>query len=227
VGASALISHLNHTAAIEHRLPPSVALAIGVLAAAVAILPTFWAASQYLHVIAHEGGHAIMGSALGHRVSSVSMNAKGTGLTRTAGAGGLRIFLTSFFGYLASSTFGVGAAKLTSMGHSTAVLWLFILGLAILLLVAQGFFARFCIVVAGVLLFLTVRYTHIGTQLAIVYGITWFLLISGVTVSVKHWKNNGDAANLKQQTHLPRVLWSTLWLAGCVAALVYGASLLV
>jgi disulfide bond formation protein DsbB len=92
--------------------------------------------------------------------------------------------------------------------------------------VAQGFFARFCIAVAGVLLFLAARYATIGAQLAIVYGITWFLLISGVVVSVKHWKTSGDAANLKNQTHLPRVLWSALWLLGCTAALVYGAGLL-
>ncbi|HEY2576452.1 MAG TPA: M50 family metallopeptidase [Streptosporangiaceae bacterium] len=212
---------------MQHRLPASVALAIGLLAAAAALMPALWVASQHLHVMAHEGGHAFMGSALGHRVSSVSMNVKGTGLTMTAGTGGLRIFLTSFSGYLASSAFGVGAAKLISMGHGVAVLWLLILGLAILLLVAQGLFARFCIACAGVLLFLAARYTTPGAQLAIVYGVTWFLLISGVTVSVKHWKTSGDAANLKKQTHLPRVLWSMLWLIGCVAALVYGAGLLV
>lgn len=219
--------HLNHVGLIQHRLPASVSLAIGLLAAAAAVMPALWAASQHLHVIAHEGGHALMGSAMGHRVSGVSMNVKGTGVTRTIGAGGLRIFLTSFFGYLAASAAGVGAAKLISLGHSVAVLWLLILGLAILLLVAQGFFAWFCIACAGVLLFLTARYTAIGAQLAIVYGITWFLLISGVTVSVKHWKTSGDAANLRKQTHLPRVLWSVLWLIGCVTALVYGAGLLV
>lgn len=236
MGASALcficrtstlrLRHLHQTEAL-HRLPASVALAIGLLAAAVSLTPVLWAASRHLHVIAHEGGHAVMGSAVGHRVASMTMNVKGTGLTTTVGTGGLQIFLTSFFGYLAPSAFGVGAAKLISMGDSAAVLWLFILGLAILLLVAQGFFARFCIICAGGLLFLATRYTTIGAQMAIVYGITWFLLISGVAVSVRHWKTSGDAANLKKQTHLPRVLWSTLWLIGCAAALVYGAGLLV
>jgi peptidase M50B-like protein len=224
--ASALVGHLHQAGLAEHRLPASVALAIGLLAAAAALIPALWAASQHLHVIAHEGGHAFMGSAMGHRVSSVSMKVKGEGLTTTVGAGGLRVFLTSFFGYLASSAFGVGAAKLISTGHSVAVLWLLILGLAIMLLVAGGFFARFCIGCAGVLLFLTAQYTSVGTQMAIVYGITWFLLVSGVSVAVKHWKTSGDAANLKKQTHLPRVLWSTLWLIGCATALIYGAGLL-
>jgi hypothetical protein len=227
MGASALVHQLTHPGLAQHRLPASVALAIGLLAAAVALMPALWAASQHLYTIAHEGGHAFMGSAMGHRVSSVSMNVKGEGLTQTLGAGRLRILLTSFFGYLASSAVGAGAAKLISAGHSVAVLWLFILGLAILLLVAQGFFARFVIAGAGVLLFLAARYAALGAQMAIVYGITWFLLISGVAVSVKHWKTSGDAANLKNQTHLPRVLWSALWLIGCVAALVYGTGLLV
>lgn len=227
MGASALVHQLNQPALVHNKLPPSVALAIGLLAAAVALMPALWAISQHLHVIAHEGGHAFMGSALGHRVASVSMSVKGTGLTQTVGSGGLRLFLTAFFGYLASSAFGAGAAKLISMGHGTAVLWLFILGLAILLLVSQGYFARFCIAAAGVLLFLAARYTSLGAQLAIAYGVTWFLLVSGVAVSVRHWKTSGDAANLKKQTHLPRVLWSALWFSGCVAALVYGAGLLV
>lgn len=227
MGASAPVHHLHQPGLPGHLLPASVSLAIGLLAAAGALMPALWLASRHVYTIAHEGGHAFMGSALGRRVLSVSMNVKGEGLTATGPAGGLRVLLTSFFGYLAASAFGVGAAKLISMGHSVAVLWLFILGLAILLLVAQGFFARFCIAVAGVLLFLAARYTATGAQMAIVYGITWFLLVSGVAVSVRHWKHSGDAANLKNQTHLPRVLWSALWLIGCVAALVYGAGLLI
>lgn len=227
MGASALVRHLNQSGLAPHRLPASVALAIGLLAAGATLVPALWVASQHLYTVAHEGGHAFMGSAVGRRVLSVSMNTKGEGLTATSGAGGLRVLVTSFSGYLAASAFGVGAAKLISLGHSVAVLWLFILGLAILLLVAQGLFARFVIACAGVLLFLAARYATLGAQMAIVYGITWFLLISGVAVSVKHWKSSGDAANLKKQTHLPRVLWSALWLIGCVAALVYGVGLLV
>jgi hypothetical protein len=224
--ASALVHHLNQ-AGLADRLPASVSLAIGLLAAGLTLVPVLWLASRHMYTIAHEGGHAFMGSAMGRRVTSVSMNMKGEGVTKTSGAGAVRVLLTSFFGYLASSAFGVGAAKLISMGNSVAVLWLLVLGLALLLLVADGYFARFCIAGAAVLLFLAARYAALGAQLAIVYGVTWFLLVSGVAVSIRHWKTSGDAKNLKDQTHLPRVLWSLLWLIGCAAALIYGARLLV
>src|SRR5690242_12065019 len=78
--ASALVRHLNQPGLAQHRLPASVALAIGLLAAGATLVPALWVASQHLYTVAHEGGHAFVGSAVGRRVLSVSMNAKGEGL---------------------------------------------------------------------------------------------------------------------------------------------------
>ncbi len=212
--------------AVQAHLPGPVVILIG-LAAAAATLPAAWAYSQYLYVIAHEGGHAFMGSLMGRRITSVTMKRDGTGLTISQGKPGIGGFLFQFFGYLGPSAFGVGAAKLIQLGHIVAVLWLFLLALLVLLFAARGFVAWLCISCTGAGLFLIAQFTLAGVQVAAAYGITWFLLISGVAIVLRHGKAAGDASLLRTSTHLPEGLWPLLWFAGSTAALITGAVLLI
>jgi len=53
------------------------------------------------------------------------------------------------------------------------------------------------------------------------------LLLSGLRMVVEHGPGAGDADKLAETTHVPRVLWSGLWLVGTTVALVLGGSLLV
>lgn len=227
MGVPSLHYELRQIGALQGRLPGPVTVLIGLAAAVVVLVPAAWAASRYLYTIAHEGGHALMGAAMGHRITSVTMGRDGSGLTKSVGPPGLAVFLFQFFGYLAPSALGLGAAKLIEVGHIIAVLWLLLLALAALLVAARGSLARTCIVCTGVLLYLAARYALLGAQVAIAYGITWFLLISGVAMVLKHWRAGGDRDLLSSTTHLPRGLWSPLWFIGSVVALLAGASLLV
>ena len=225
VGAPSLHDDLQQIAAVQGRLPAPVALLIG-LAAAMVSLPPLWLTSRYLYTMAHEGGHAFMASVAGLRVTSVTMKRNGDGLTEAAGKG-FGVFLFQFFGYLGPSALGAGAAKLIEVGHIVAVLWLLLLALGVLLLSARGFVAWMSIIGSGYLLYCIARYATLGTKVFSAYALTWFLLISGVVVVLKHWRTGGDRALLKETTHLPMGLWPPLWLLGSIAALLAGGTWLV
>jgi len=228
MAAPSLQDDLREIAALQGRLPGPVVILIGATAAAVVFFPAVWAGSRYLYTIAHEGGHALMGSAMGHKINSVTMERNGNGLTKATGPPGLGVFFYQFFGFLAPSAIGLGAAKLIEVGHIVAVLWLLLLALAALLVIARGYVAWTCIICAGLLLFLTARYASFAAQIVVAYALTWFLLISGVAAVLRTWRvPGGDSDLLRSTTHLPRGLWPPLWLLGTVLALVAGASLLV
>jgi hypothetical protein len=227
VGAPSLQQDLEQITAVQARLPASVVVLIGLAAATVVLLPPLWVASKYLYTMAHEGGHAFMGSLVGLRITDVTMESNGNGLTNAIGQRGLGVVLFQFFGYLAPGALGVGTAKLIQVGHIVAVLWLLLLALAVLLLSARGVVAWTCIIGAGFLLYGIARYSTLGTKVFTAYVLTWFLLISGVVVVLRQWRNEGDRALLKTSTGLPKWFWPPLWLIGSIAALFIGGRLLV
>jgi xanthine/uracil/vitamin C permease (AzgA family) len=73
---------------------------------------------------------------------------------------------------------------------------------------------------------LIARYSTAGVEIAVTYGIAWFMLLSGIRKVLEHRWNASDAANLRDFTHLPRVLWALLWLVCTVGALAVGGRLL-
>jgi Peptidase M50B-like len=223
--------HLHHNldqiGLLQNRLSVPVVLLIGLAAGVTALVPGMWTGSKYLNTIAHEGGHAFMGGLVGLQIISVTMKRDGSGLTKSKGPKGLGVFFFQFFGYLAPSALGVGTAKLIQLHHIVAVLWLLLLGLALLFVVSRGF-AMLCIICTGFLLFLVAWYASLGVQVAIAYGISWFLLISGTAIAIRHWQaKEGDGKLLRSWIPLPQILWSLLWFIGCGVALLFGATLLV
>ena len=112
------------------------------------------------------------------------------------------------------------------------VLWLALLALAILLPVLRNSFGVVSVVLTGAVLYLVARYTVIGTQIAVAYGIAWFLLLSGVRDVLElrrlleYRPDENDAATLKALTFMPRGFWSSAWLVATLAAVVVGGSLL-
>lgn len=157
----------------------------------------------------------------------VFVHADNSGSTYTWGPRGLRRVLVSFSGYLGPSAFGVAAARLISAGHGIAVLWITIILLGLLMVMILRSFGALSIPAVIALLVLILHGGHARTELITAYAITWLLLLSGFRTAVEHGADAGDAYNLNEFTHLPRQLWSLLWLAGTLAALLYGGKLLV
>jgi hypothetical protein len=221
--------HLPHALA---PLPAPAVIGIGLAVLVIVLSNQAWAIALHLGVVAHEGAHALVGWGAGRKVVSMEVTPDGhgslSGKTVTAGRGqGFGIVLTAFAGYIGPSAFGLGAAKLIAMGHIEAVLWLAVTGLAGLLLFTRNVRGLVSVLVAGALLVLVLRRGGPGAQAVTAYALTWFLLVSGVRMTLMHGSSAGDAASLKEMTHVPRLLWFAVWLAGTLGALAAGGHLLV
>lgn len=210
-------------------LPGGEAALVGLAALVVVILPFGWALVDQFNAMAHEGAHAVVGSIMGFGIKSVKLDGESNGVTAYVHAPdtGPRRTLTRFVGYLGPSGFGLCAAKLIETGHAVAALWIAIMLLVLLLFLIRKSFAIISVPAAIALLALVVRDAHDGVEEVVVYGMTWLLLLSGVRVAVAHGSNAGDAANLSRTTHIPRLIWALLWMAGTLLAVVIGGKWLV
>ena len=208
-------------------LPGGDAALIGVAALAVVMLPILWPLAMHLNVIAHEGAHTLAGAMLGFTIAGVVLDEE-TGLTELGEfTVGVRWVLAGFIGYLGPSAFGLVAAKLIETGRVLTVLWLAILLLVLLLFLVRKSAGIISVPIAIALLAYVTRNAHAWLEQVAVYGITWLLLLSGLRVAVEHNVNAGDAWNLSSVTHIPRLIWALLWIAGALIAVVVGGKWMV
>jgi Peptidase M50B-like len=219
-----MLSRIGETQA---PLPGAAALLIGLAALATVGIQGIWLLLQHANTIAHEGAHAIAASAVGRKVRGVTLSKNGDGLTTVDSGGAAGNILFYVVGYLGPSVFGLGAAKLIKDGHSIAVLWLALFLLILLLVVLHKAFSYLPVLVVAGLIYLIVRYGSVGANTAAAYGVTWFLLLSGVRKVIDHGSRAADAGKLLEITRLWRWTWVWLWLAGSITALVVGGILLV
>lgn len=218
---------LSRIAQTQAPLPAPVVVVIGLAALAAVGVQEIWLLARHVNTIAHEGAHAITGSAIGQRIRGVKLEPNATGATATSGGTPAGNATVGFVGYLGPSAFGLGAAKLIELGHSAAVLWLTLLLLILLLLVLRSVFSFVSVLVIGGLLYLIARYGSIGADSVTAYAVAWFLLLSGVRVVFDDGINAADAGNLAKLTHTRPGCWVWLWLIGSVLALALGGILMV
>jgi hypothetical protein len=217
---------LDQIGQTQAALPTSLVVLLGLAVFAVIMLPT-WLLVQHVTTMAHEGAHALAGWAFGGKVKSVTMQPDGSGLTTTSFTRNAGRLVSVFAGYIGPSAFGLAAAKLISIGHIVAVLWLVLLLLAALLITVRNFFALCVVVVTGYLLYVSARYASVAMQTVVAYVITWFLLLSGLRHVLLYSRQEGDdASQAAEKTHLPSWLWVGVWQLGAAVALVVGAKLL-
>jgi hypothetical protein len=206
----------------EVPLPGPVAALIGLAALVVVMTPTLLRLAGQFDTMAHEGAHAVVASAMGFTVLGVTIDSDGSGVTSYLGRNGLRRLLTSFAGYLGPSAFGLCAAKLVESGRVVTVLWVATILLVLLLFLVRKSFGIVSVPLSIALLALLMRYTHEGLQEVVAYAMTWLLLLSGARTAMVHGAGAADAKTLADISHLPRRLWSLLWIAGTLLAVVVG-----
>ena len=212
---------------MQHQSAHELAPLLGPVILPIVFIVLIVFAVKHIGVIAHEGAHAITGRSMGRKVRYVKLNSDATGETFTLGPErGLRRALTSFAGYLGPSIFGLGAASLIALGYSRAVLGLTLLFLLIILFRVRNLFGVISVLANGALLVLVMRYGSAKLQEGAAYCLSWLLLLSGVVHVLTDGSNAGDARRLRDLTHIPRIVWFTLWLVITVAALVAGARIL-
>ena len=221
---STLQAALSRIGETQPQLPAAVSVGIGLAALAAVGIQEIWLLLRHVSAIAHEGAHAIVGSAVGRKIKGVTLRPNATGETNTAGAGSVAIGVA---GYLGPSAFGLLAAKMIQLGHSVAVLWLTLILLAALLLTVRNPFGFVPVLATGGLVYIVARYGSAGADSVLAYGVSWFLLLSGIRVVVDHGAKAKDADILHGLTKIRPGVWSWLWLILTVAALGLGGSMLV
>jgi hypothetical protein len=204
-------------------LPGGTAALIGLAALVVVAVPFLSPVARHFNVMAHEGAHALAAVLLGFALETVILRRE-TGETAYKAAGGavLRLVAVAFVGYLGPSLFGLAAAKLIETGRVVTVLWLAILLLVLLLFYVGGSLGIISVPVAIFLLVLVTRNAHAWIEEAVIYGLTWLLLLDGVRVAVAHGAKADDAKSLHGRTHIHPRFWSVLWIAGTLLAVAIG-----
>lgn len=224
--AASLGAAVARIAQIQPRLSPMNAVMLAIVAV-VAMLPGAWLVTRHITVIAHEGAHATVGSALGRKVVGISFQRNADGATTVSGGGRPGSAVIAAVGYLGPSAFGVGAAELIRTRHIVAVLWAALVALLWLMFVLRRGFGALSVIVAFVLLLLLSAVASVSVQEQAAYALTWFLLASGVRIVVTRGARATDAGILSDITGVPRGFWYAFWLLGTAAALGFGATLLV
>jgi hypothetical protein len=210
---------------IQPRLPSGTSLSIGLAALIAVAFPPTWMFVRYFTVMAHEGSHAVVGSLWGFKIKGVRLFWKdAAGETEPDGEGNLVPPL--LVGYFGPSLFGLAAAKLISIGHSIAVLWLTLVMLVVLLALVKNVFGLVTILIAGVVIYDFARYGTVTHQTMAAYGIAWLLLLSGVRGVLRRWDRSDDAAQLAARTKIVPLTFAQIWLVGAIFAVFVGARLM-
>jgi hypothetical protein len=209
-------------------LPGGVAALIGLAALVVVMVPLLWTVARHVNVMAHEGAHALAAIAVGFTLETVILRRE-TGETTYLAARGavLRLITVGFVGYLGPSLFGLCAAKLIETGRVVTVLWLAILLLVLLFFFIGRSLGMISVPIAIFLLVLVTRNAHAWLEEIVIYGLTWLLLLDGVRMAVAHGVKASDAVSLHGKTHIHPRVWSLLWIAGTLLAVVIGGKWLV
>jgi hypothetical protein len=209
----------------QPRLPFGTSLGIGLAALVVVAFPVTWTFIRYFDTMAHEGSHAVMGSLMGLRINGIWVKMKDAdGKTEAPGIG--RNVPSMIIGYLGPSVFGLAAAKLISIGHSVAVLWLALALLVLLLANIRNIFGIAAIAIAGYVIYIFARYGTVAHQTRAAYGIAWLLLLAGVRTVLLHWAGATDAGKLSERTDIMPVVFARIWLVGALFAVFFGARLM-
>jgi len=187
-----------------------------------------WRLARHIGVIAHEGAHALAGWSMGHKIVRVELKSDGSGETVIGGPmSSLGVVITSFAGYMGPSLFGLGAAALLAHHQVEAVLIMAGIALFLMLLLVRNSFGCISVLLNGGVIFLVLRYGNVEIETIAAYALSWFLLLSGVRFVLMPGSWLGDSETLSKTTHIPRVVWIALWLAGALLALWVGGHLLV
>lgn len=228
MSAAELAASLERIGQVQAHLsaPISVLIAIGAIGAAVT--QWLWLVTRHITVMAHEGAHATVASALGRKIDGIEFRLDARGATHhSGGRDALGLFTIAFVGYLGPSLFGLGAAELISAGHIVAVLWIGLAGLLAIMLTLRKSFGFITVILALVLLFLVAGFASVSVQVITAYVIAWFLLVSGIQGIRVRRSGSGDSDNLRGMTRIPHGFWYRVWLLCSAGALIFGATLLV
>ena len=224
------------TRATTTQVPPSTTLVL--VTAGVALLclavPTLWHLSRHVLTIVHEGSHATVAVLTGRRLAGIKLHSDTSGLTLSVGRPrGPGMIATAFAGYTGPALVGLGAAWLLGLGYTVGLLWLLVVGLALMLVQIRNWYGLWTILVSAAVL---VGVTWWGSDVwhsALAYTIVWFLMLGAPRAVLELQSSRrrargtraagaSDADILATLTHLPGLVWVGVFGVVTVGALALG-----
>jgi peptidase M50B-like protein len=207
---------------IAPSVPPSRAVALAGLGIALVLALGLWEIFGHATVIAHEGAHAAVALLLGMVVTSVVIHDDHRGKTTWRRPAYL---LPLMAGYYGPPLFGLLAAALLVHGSATAMLWVFLFLLVLLLIVMRNLFGFLIVALLAVFFYLTVTYGSASAQVTVACSWAWLLLVGGVLDAFAHFSEGADYADLGDYVMVvPRVVWASLGVLVALACLVLGGA---
>jgi hypothetical protein len=201
------------------------------------VAAAFWGLTKFVITIAHEGGHAVMGSAAGGQVAHLRVFSNGNGVCELLGLGRFGAMLMLLNGHIAPSLFGLLGCVMLIEGSAVTVLWVSLFLLLLALLQVDKVFSAFAVLATAAVIFAVLRYAPAGGQTLFAYTWIWFLLIGGFVHVVQFnavrraaravgREPDNDAKSLRDLTWLPGGFWIGFWWLATLGALLFGAAIL-
>jgi hypothetical protein len=234
-GRVEVLEEIWRRALSRQTVPPAAVVALtAALALALVLLPRLWPLTRLAVTITHEGAHAVAAVLAGRRLQGIRLHSDTSGLTvsrgRPAGPGMVAMLAA---GYLGPAIVGVAAALMLGAGLSLALLWCYVLLLALMLLQIRNFYGLLVVVGAGAALAAISWYLTAPAQSTIAYLITWVLLIAApkpvLELARQRRRGQGvrsDVDQLARLTAIPALAWTGFFLVANLVGLGVGAALL-
>jgi hypothetical protein len=196
---------------------------------------TTWRLLRFVVTIAHEGGHAIVAVLMRRELAGIRLHSDTSGVTLSRGrAAGPGMVFTAGAGYPAPSLLGVGFALLISLDQVRAMLWVTVVLLVLLLTQIRNAFGMITVVGTGATAVAVIIWGGQRMALGFACAVTWLLLVGGLRAVIELQRSrrdqgsgrggrrqnlHSDADQLARLTHLPGLLWVTLFFLVCLAGL--------
>ncbi|GAB6897342.1 M50 family metallopeptidase [Kineosporia succinea] len=215
-----------------------------VLAVAAIVLTgerTTWHVLRNVVTIAHEGGHAVIALLMGRELAGIKLHSDTSGVTLSRGKPrGPGMIFTALAGYPAPSLLGVGLAALIGLDLITVLLWVVVALLAILLTQIRNAFGVLTVVLTGGAAVAVMVWGNERTALGFACAVTWLLLIGGLRAVIELQRSRraqgsgrrggppvtSDADQLAWLSHVPGVLWVTVFFVLSLVCIVAGGWLM-
>lgn len=228
-----MLAEIWHRVLARQPVPAPGLVAATAVAGLLLVLPRpLWAVTRHAVTIVHEGAHGLVARLVGRRLAGIRLHSDTSGLTvsrgRSRGPGMIATFLA---GYPGPALVGLGSAALLGSGHAVAVLWLVLLGLALMLLQIRNWFGLWSVLLAGSVVFAITWWTAERAQSAFAYLLTWFLLFAATRPVLElraqrrgHRARDSDADQLARLTGVPGAAWVAVFAIVNLGALALGGS---
>lgn len=215
--------------------------ALAVVTGAVLLLVLWrpsWSVLRNVVTIVHEGSHAFIALLAGRKLGAITLHSDTSGLTVTRGKPrGLGMIFTAAAGYTGPAVTGLLGAWALSHGYTAALLWGFVLILALMLLKIRNWYGLLSLVITGTVIGAVTFFGPDQVLIYLAYTLTIFLLVASPRPVFElasqrrrsHFRRTGnrsDADMLASITWLPAWMWLTTFLTFTVGCLTLGVWLI-